>query len=510
VSSNILSCSRCPAWPPRCPATSWRAPRPSSAATAPSAGAYTHSKGLAVCARSTSCEFIAERDGRTRRQRRAHLPLSDGASPAVKVGLTLLLRGKSDGILLPIPQYPLYSATIALLGGTQVPYYLDEANHWGLSVARARAAVRRRQEEAGVDVRALVVINPGNPTGQVMSYDNIAEVVQWAAKRDVAAAGRRGLPGQRLRDRQAVPLVQEGPARPQVAAPVPLVPLGLQGRHGRVRQARRLHGGRQPRRRRRRADLQAQLDQPVPERARPAHRRRHGQAAAQGRRVLRAPHGRDEARSSTRSSAAPPSSPRCSTALEGVTCNSAQGAMYAFPQVRLPPKAIAAAKSAQSRRPTPTTACSCSKHTGICVVPGSGFGQRDGTHHFRTTFLPREDKVDKVARLMTAFHSELHDRSTRERGGAHGHRCSHCASSLLAMFRSLNALCAPSSGARRAGASRARPTTGGAGCAHESPPKPGTRMPQFFSRCSLTSADRELVAAAVRRQLARKRRRATR
>lgn len=37
---------------------------------------------------------------------------------------------------------------------------------------------------------------------------------------------------------------------------------------------------------------------------------------------------------------------------------------------------------------------------GICVVPGSGFGQKDGTFHFRTTFLPPEDKVSSICPLF--------------------------------------------------------------------------------------------------------------
>jgi alanine transaminase len=43
--------------------------------------------------------------------------------------------------------------------------------------------------------------------------------------------------------------------------------------------------------------------------------------------------------------------------------------------------------------------------TGICVVPGSGFGQRDGTYHFRTTFLPPEDEIDEVTARMSRFHT---------------------------------------------------------------------------------------------------------
>ena len=41
--------------------------------------------------------------------------------------------------------------------------------------------------------------------------------------------------------------------------------------------------------------------------------------------------------------------------------------------------------------------------TGICVVPGSGFGQKEGTYHFRTTFLPPESEMDSVIERLTVF-----------------------------------------------------------------------------------------------------------
>merc|ERR1711924_500369 len=61
--------------------------------------------------------------------------------------------------------------------------------------------------------------------------------------------------------------------------------------------------------------------------------------------------------------------------LEGVSCNQPQGAMYAFPQISLPAKAVAAAEAA-GKMPDTFYALALLEETGIVVVPGSGFGQK--------------------------------------------------------------------------------------------------------------------------------------
>jgi alanine transaminase len=94
--------------------------------------------------------------------------------------------------------------------------------------------------------------------------------------------------------------------------------------------------------------------------------------------------------------------------LEGVSCNSADGAMYAFPNITIPPKAIEAAKQA-GRVPDMFYCLELLANTGICVVPGSGFGQREGTFHFRTTFLPKEENIDEVNTRLSTFHKSFMD-----------------------------------------------------------------------------------------------------
>jgi len=90
--------------------------------------------------------------------------------------------------------------------------------------------------------------------------------------------------------------------------------------------------------------------------------------------------------------------------LPGVSCNPAEGAMYAFPKLTIPDKAVEEAKKA-GLPPDSFYAISLLDETGICIVPGSGFGQRDGTWHFRTTFLPSKEKIPVVIDRLSKFHN---------------------------------------------------------------------------------------------------------
>lgn len=65
--------------------------------------------------------------------------------------------------MIPIPQYPLYSAAISELGAIQVNYYLDEENCWSLDVNELRRSLN--EAKAYCHPKVLCIINPGNPTG---------------------------------------------------------------------------------------------------------------------------------------------------------------------------------------------------------------------------------------------------------------------------------------------------------------------------------------------------------
>jgi len=80
--------------------------------------------------------------------------------------LKLLVSGEGKsrtGVMISIPQYPLYSAALAELGAVQISYYLDEDNCWSLDINELRRALQEAKKHC--NPRALCIINPGNPTG---------------------------------------------------------------------------------------------------------------------------------------------------------------------------------------------------------------------------------------------------------------------------------------------------------------------------------------------------------
>ncbi|CAM9304080.1 unnamed protein product [Hapterophycus canaliculatus] len=94
--------------------------------------------------------------------------------------------------------------------------------------------------------------------------------------------------------------------------------------------------------------------------------------------------------------------------LEGITCNEADGALYAFPRIRLSNKATQAAEA----KGVPADEYYCLKildQSGIVLVPGSGFGQEEGTLHFRTTFLPAEETMHETLKVMAKAHENFMD-----------------------------------------------------------------------------------------------------
>lgn len=90
--------------------------------------------------------------------------MTNGASEGISLWLRALLDDPNDGIMIPVPQYPIYSALITLYGGKMVNYYLDESKNWALNSSELQKEFAKAKDK-GIKVKAITVINPGNPTG---------------------------------------------------------------------------------------------------------------------------------------------------------------------------------------------------------------------------------------------------------------------------------------------------------------------------------------------------------
>lgn len=102
--------------------------------------------------------------------------LTAGASAGVSQILGLALR-HGDGCMIPIPQYPLYTATLAYVSATPLPYYLQETDNWSLNHDVLVSTVSKAKA-SHTPVKALCVINPGNPTGACLSEAAMRQVIQ--------------------------------------------------------------------------------------------------------------------------------------------------------------------------------------------------------------------------------------------------------------------------------------------------------------------------------------------
>nr|CAB3499764.1 unnamed protein product [Digitaria exilis] len=200
----------------------------------------------------------------------------------------------------------------------KVPYYLDESRGWGVSMSDLKKQLDDARSK-GINVRGLVVINPGNPTGHVLVEENQREIMEFCRKEDLV------LLADEVEDESYTSYQAE----------------------------------------------------------------RNGILSAFS---------------------------RCAEAmvcalnrLEGVACCKAEGAMFVFPSVCLPKKAIAAAEE-RNIEPDVFYCLRLLENTGIVVVPGSVFGQVHGTWHFRCTILPKEENIPLFISRFMVFHEAFMDK----------------------------------------------------------------------------------------------------
>ena len=366
-------------------------------------GAYSDSKGNPYI-RQEIADFIQRQSGTPSSP--DHIFLSNGASECARMLLNALIRGPNDGIMVPIPQYPLYSASIALYGGQLVGYYLNEEKGWALDVEELRQSLRTAQSK-GIVVRALVFINPGNPTGQCLTEANLQELIRFCYENrlilcadevyqeNIYQSKHPFISARRVLGRMPEP-IRSG----LEVASFHTVSKGAYGECG-------MRGGY--------VEMHNFLPEVLDEMYKVASINLcpnvPGQVAL-GLMVNPPKPGDPSYVLYMQEKNALIDSLRrraklitdAFNALEGVTCQETEGtsevcytnifyrsgvsigAMYSFPQITLPPRAIEAAKAA-GKSPDVMYCLELLQETGLSCVPGSGFQQKPGTFHIRTTIL---------------------------------------------------------------------------------------------------------------------------
>src|SRR3954452_9203311 len=141
------------------------------ARTLPQAHGYSDSKGFLSARRAIVQHY--EQQGFTDLDVE-DVYLGNGVSELIVMALQALLNN-GDEVLIPAPDYPLWTASVSLCGGRAVHYMCDEGNGWLPDLADVESKVSD-------STKALVVINPNNPTGAVYSRELIEGLVEIARR----------------------------------------------------------------------------------------------------------------------------------------------------------------------------------------------------------------------------------------------------------------------------------------------------------------------------------------
>ena len=135
---------------------------------------YSHSKGIlparvaiAQYCKNIGIEDVGEEDIFT----------GNGVSELIKLSMQALLEN-GDEVLVPTPDYPLWTAAVTLAGGSAVYYTCDEASDWNPDIADMASKITDK-------TRAIVVINPNNPTGAVYDKETLLAIAKLAREHDL-------------------------------------------------------------------------------------------------------------------------------------------------------------------------------------------------------------------------------------------------------------------------------------------------------------------------------------
>ncbi|WLF82930.1 pyridoxal phosphate-dependent aminotransferase [Moraxella sp. ZY210820] len=140
----------------------------------PNAAGYTDSKGI-FPARKAICQYYQQKGILDLHVNDVYI--GNGVSELIMMSMQGLLDN-GDEMLVPMPDYPLWTAAVNLSGGTAIHYKCDEENNWYPDIADMESKIT-------ANTRGIVIINPNNPTGAVYPRHILQQIVDLARKYDL-------------------------------------------------------------------------------------------------------------------------------------------------------------------------------------------------------------------------------------------------------------------------------------------------------------------------------------
>jgi len=135
---------------------------------------YSHSKGLFAARKAVMQRYQAEG------LEDIHVDdviMGNGVSELIVMSMQGLLN-QGDEILIPSPDYPLWTAAVSIAGGKPVHYECEESEGWQPNLDDIERQITK-------NTRGIVIINPNNPTGAVYSKDTLRALVELAERHEL-------------------------------------------------------------------------------------------------------------------------------------------------------------------------------------------------------------------------------------------------------------------------------------------------------------------------------------
>jgi len=293
--------------------------------------------------------------------------ITTGAGEAIEVVLTALLDS-GDNILTPFPGYPLYTAVQAKLDVQENPYFLDEENEWMPDPEDIRRKINSK-------TKAIVIINPNNPTGSLASREVLAEIVKIANQHNLLI----------LADEIYDKIIYDGKKHVSVASIDPDASVitfnGISKSY--LAPGFRIGWGIVSGKKEKLSTFIEAINKLLRARICACTPMMASVTAA-----LDGPQDHIKTLMDTMT-VRRDITWKMLNDIDGITCVKPEGAFYAFPKVDV--------------KDDSDYVKNLILETGVVVVPGSGFGQKPGTQHFRVVFLPEEDALKDSYNKISNF-----------------------------------------------------------------------------------------------------------